>query len=92
MQTFCRFDENARAKRDLTRPRCAPERPPQLRCDPLLHVVRLPLERLGGRGVFLDQRRVALRHLVHFGERGFLGLIGGDQRTREAVSGCAARM
>ena len=32
---------------------------------PLVHSVSLMLQRLCGRGIFLDQRRVLLGHLVH---------------------------
>src|SRR5262245_35273619 len=37
--------------------------------DPLVHGLGLLLERFGGRGVLLDQRRVLLRDLVHLAER-----------------------
>ena len=37
--------------------------------DALVHGLGLMLQRLGGGGVLLDQRRVLLRHLVHLGER-----------------------
>src|SRR5437868_3736067 len=37
--------------------------------DALVHGSRLLLERLGGRGILLDQRGVLLRHLVHLGQR-----------------------
>ena len=37
--------------------------------DPLVHRLGLLLQRLGGRGILLDQRRVLLRDLVHLGQR-----------------------
>ena len=37
--------------------------------DLLVHRLGLLLQRLGGRGVLLDQRRVLLRHLVHLRQR-----------------------
>ena len=39
------------------------------RMPPLVHRLRLVLQRLGGGGVLLDQRRILLGHLVHLRQR-----------------------
>ena len=45
-----------------------PMRKPEI-ADALVHDLGLLFERLGGGRILLHQRRIALRHLIHLGQR-----------------------